>query len=378
MIRVLHIVPSIDNLSAGPSHTVPALCSSLKKHGCKVTLCTLGKTNSVTFQSGVEIRTFKRAVGLFSQVYNKLGVSSEMKSFILKSAKNFDIIHTHMLWMEPGFYGYLASRASSIPLVISPRGAMSKWALNHNKFRKYIYMFCRQRKALIHANMFHVTATSEKDEVINYGLGSKKFAIIPNGVDIPTLTIEPEGKKNTVTFLSRIHKKKGVEILIKSWQKISVNFPNWTLEIIGPLDSDYSKKLEIYVQRNDIRNLYFIGEVVGKEKDRKLQESSIFVLPTYSENFGMVVAEALSNGTAVICTKGAPWERLDALEAGWWVDFGVDEISDALVHAMNLSKYQLTKIGGNGRSWMRSDFSWDSIALSMIEHYDYLIKNNNN
>ena len=126
-----------------------------------------------------------------------------------------------------------------------------------------------------------------------------------------------------------------------------------------------------------LKRIEFTGALYGEEKIKAYQNADIYVLPTKSENFAMTIAEALAAGSPVITTKGAPWRDLPTHDAGWWIDIGVNPLIAALDHALNLDQETLAKMGQNGRTWMKRDFSWRSVANRMVGFYQWLIEGGN-
>ena len=118
----------------------------------------------------------------------------------------------------------------------------------------------------------------------------------------------------------------------------------------------------------------FSGPVYGAEKVQKYQEASLFVLPTYSENFGLTVAEALANGTPVVVTRGAPWAGLESHSCGWWIADDVDILTQTLDSAMSLGDDVREEMGLNGRSWIERDFTWRLVAAQMKVTYKWLVR----
>ena len=115
--------------------------------------------------------------------------------------------------------------------------------------------------------------------------------------------------------------------------------------------------------------IHWLGEVRGEKKIELLNSADCFVLPTYSENFGIVIAESLASGVPVITTKNAPWQLLEENNCGWWVDASVDALREALNEALNLSKPELKTMGHIGKTIMREKFSWERISKDTIETY---------
>lgn len=370
-MKILHIVTSIENKSAGPSYSVPSLCKALIRNGCSIKLLCLGNDDSNKEDIDFDVEFFPRTGFFGKRLASVLGSSLPMKNRIKDLAGEYDLIHSHMLWKMPNIYPGEICKNSRVPLVISPRGTLSKWALKHNNWKKQLSMLIGQKNTLEIASMFHVTAESEKNDVIEFGLNPSMFSVVPNGIDIPDLITKD--KKKRVVFLSRIHQKKGIDILIKAWGNIFREYKDWELAIVGPDDGEYARQLKNLVEKSEVGNITFTGKIYGEEKNHFLQESSLFVLPTHSENFGMVVAESLANRTPVICSKGAPWQGLIENECGWWIENNQEQLETTLKTALSLPLSDLEVMGNRGRDWMVEDFSWDRVAKKMKADYEQLI-----
>ena len=368
-MKIMQVVTHIGDESAGPSYSVPSLCTALQDNGCDVTLYTL--LDIPTKKFNFKIKNFPRS----SFPTKVLGRSPEMLQTLMKDAPNFDLIHSHMLWMAPNYYSGIVADKFDKPYVCSPRGTLSKWALSQSSWKKKIVLALGQQKALNTVDCFHATAEQEYDEIKEAGYPNIPCTVIPNGIDIPELPERKEKKYKQLTFMSRIHAKKGIDNLIEAWVSLQDTFQTWELAIVGPDNNDYARAMKELAKKIGARRLTFTGEIKGQRKIDLLTNSDLFVLPTHSENFGMVVAEALACAVPVICTKGAPWSGLVDNDAGWWIDIGVEPLQNELTKAMNLSEIDRATMGENGREWMKRDFSWDEIAKDMIKTYEWLIHN---
>ncbi|HFU74755.1 MAG TPA: glycosyltransferase [Arcobacter sp.] len=369
-MNIMQVVTHIGAESAGPSYSVPSLCTALQNRGCDVTLYTLNDIPDK--ESNFKIKSFPRN----NFPVKALGRSAKMYETMLRDAADFDLIHSHMLWMSPNYYSGLIANKLSKPYVCSPRGTLSKWALSHSIWKKKIVLALGQKKALDTVSCFHVTAQSEAEEVFDFGYRNIPATIIPNGIDIPLLSPKKSTPYKRLTFLSRIHPKKGIENLLEAWEQLEKQFSEWELAIVGPKENDYAKKIIKLVKDKGIKRVTFTGEIKGDDKIEFLRDSYLFVLPTYSENFGMVVAEALACELPVICSKGAPWSGLEEHNSGWWIEIGVEPLRESLEHAMGLDDFERVQMGQNGREWMKKDFSWDKIAENMIKTYEWILKHN--
>jgi len=168
-----------------------------------------------------------------------------------------------------------------------------------------------------------------------------------------------------MVFLSRIHPKKGIEILLEAWRNCETK--GWTLEIAGNGDANYIRSLTQIAQ--DLQNVYFIGAKYGREKWNFLRSADVMVLPTHSENFGIVIAEALAVGVPVITTQGTPWEDLEIRKCGWWINLSVTNLSLTIEEAINTPANDLAKMGGLGIKLVEEKYEIKVVTKKIIELY---------
>jgi glycosyltransferase involved in cell wall biosynthesis len=287
---------------------------------------------------------------------------------------NVDIIHDHGLWLPSNRASAFVAKKKKLPLIVNPRGMLSPWAMSYKKYKKALCWYAYQKRNLANATAFCATSQQEVDDIRNLGF-KQPIACIPNGVAIPV--IEPvanfDRSYRTLLFLGRIHPVKGLVNLIHAWSRLRP--VGWKICIAGPDEGGYRRHLESLVSQLNLNDdIYFVGSVDGVEKDCLLKNADLFVLPTHTENFGIVVAEALAYGVPVITTKGAPWESLVVNGSGWWIDIGVDPLADALQEAISLSDNQRAEMGQLGRKFVTENFSWSKIASDMNDFYYWILK----
>ena len=245
------------------------------------------------------------------------------------------------------------------------------WALNNKKWKKKLAWWLYQKRILMNADVIHATSEREAQNLRKLGCQQDIF-IIPNGVDFPeTLPSPQKQEKKTSLFVSRIHKVKGLMNLLKAWEQI--NSEGWQLKIAGPKEDGHQDELEAYINQHHLKNISFLGPLNDKEKWLEYVNADLFVLPTYSENFGVVVAEAMAAGLPVITTKGAPWKMLEDKQCGWWIDIDVEPLVEAMKEAMGLSDGEREKIGEIAQKLAYENFSWNKIAKEMNQVYDYIL-----
>ncbi|WP_108880562.1 glycosyltransferase [Anderseniella sp. Alg231-50] len=370
MLKISHIVTSIESEASGLSYSVPSLAKAQAGLGSDVALLSVG-TPGKAHDSGVVFETMPRDLSSIP-VLQRLYISSELKKRVAEPGA--DIIHNHGLWMMPNIYGSLARRKNrDVKLVTAPRGMLSATSLNFSPIRKKVFGHMFQNRALDAVDMFHATAESEADEIRALGY-RQPIAVVPNGIhdDVPARSPGRTGRDKVVISIGRVHAKKGLDRLIKSWAEVTKRFPEWRLVIAGPSEKGHSEELTGLVEQLSLTTVEVRGPVFGAEKQRLYADSSLFVLATLNENFGMTVAESLMAGTPVICTKGAPWSGLETQKCGWWIDHGIDRLTAQLCAAMETSEDEIDAMGQRGRAWMKSEFGWETIGRKLIDAYGWL------
>jgi glycosyltransferase involved in cell wall biosynthesis len=208
-------------------------------------------------------------------------------------------------------------------------------------------------------------------------LGFKNpIAIIPNGVDISVFRLkEQQEEKHTLLFLSRIHPKKGIEFLVEAWAQIDQGMRhNWKINIVGNGEELYIAKLKKLIQTKRLETeIQIIDPQFGNDKLKTFHKADLFVLPTFSENFGIVIAEAMACGIPVITTKGTPWEELNTYNAGWWIDIGIKPLVHTLQVAMQLSDEERMQMGKNGRKLVSEKYTVELVTRKMMNLYKWVL-----
>ena len=375
-MRILHTMPVAVQASNGPTYSVVNLCKFLLAEGQEVTLAALDSKSpppECTF-----LKTFPVGVGP-----RKLGRSPLMRRWINEQVQSnsIDLIHNHGMWQMNAIYPSSATKKVKMNLVVSPRGTFSKWAMQYGSIMKKIFWPLIQYPALQHVTCFHATCEAEYDDIRRLGF-PQPVAIIPNGIDIPSLRVKTGGGNFTLLFLARINPVKGVEILLYSWKAVQDHFLDWQLVIAGgdagdPRASKYLAQMQALSKSLGLMRISFVGEQLGVDKLSLYQKADLYVLPSYSENFAVTVAEALAAGLPAIVSKGAPWAGLKENKAGWWIDIGSDSLTRCLMEALSLSSNELQAMGLRGRQWIGNDFSWSDIGHKMIKTYQWLFEQSN-
>jgi glycosyltransferase involved in cell wall biosynthesis len=365
-MRSLHVLPNTPREASGYFASIYSLCQALIDGGHPAKLATLGELQSKFDKEFV--KTFSCSPGLSS-----FGASPKMKSWLYRQVLSgqSDIVHAHSLWRMANIYPIEAVKNTQVKCIISPRGTLSPSALKYSFLSKKVFWYLFQRAALDAVTAFHATSEEEYKDIRKSGF-LQPVAIIPNGIDVPLMVKKKNKPLKQVLYLGRIHPIKGIDNLLKAWQKVQDRHKGWQLVIVGP-DDGCLPKMQALAKELALVRCEFVGPLYGTEKFKAYFQSDLYVLPTHSENFGMTVAEALATATPVIVTKGAPWKGLEKNKAGWWIDIGITPLVAALEQAFKLSDGDLEVLGLNGRNWMARDFSWNSVSEDMAIFYHWII-----
>ena len=368
-LRILQVLPRIAVRSSGPSYSVTRLSEELATAGHSVRLAVLDPVPAEPRSFEVTGYPCSRFPGA-----ERLGWSPSMRAGLRREAEQAQIVHNHSMWMMPNIYSAEAAARSRVPLVFSPRGTVSEWARRRSRVRKEVVWRLGQRNAMFSAACVHATSASELDDLRSLGIRAP-IAVVPNGIDVPDslLATSRRGEPSTLMFLSRIHAKKGVDMLLRSWARLESSFPQWQLRIVGPLAGEFPARMQSLAAELRLERCTFVGELLGQAKAEALAAADLFVLPTHSENFGIAIAEALAHGTPVLTTDGAPWASLADHDCGWSVPVDVDALETGLRHAMGMSSESLKRMGLRGRDWMIRDFSWARVGNEMDAVYQWLL-----
>ena len=365
--NIRHLSNNLILENGGPAYSIPKLCLGLKKLGNNIEI------NSIKNKSGNPQTIFPYKLFEISKYFKKIGLSKKLINNLVNDIKKvkIDLIHSHELWTLPSLIPFFTNKIYQVPWIISPRGTLTKYSLSSGSFLKKIYWPLLQNPSLKSSLAFHATSESEYLDIRRLGF-RQPVAVIPNGIDIPSSISNID--KKIVLYFGRIHPEKGLENLLNAWAKINekINRHNWYLKLVGP-DINYLPQLKNLINQKKIKNVLFEGSKFGIEKEKLFLDSSIFVLPSFSENFGISVAEALSYSIPVIANFGSPWKGINEKNCGWWIDLDVETLSKTLEIAIETSREELIRKGSRGRKWMICKFSWFDVANKMNLFYDYLI-----
>ena len=365
-MRVLHIVPTVARESGGPARSTQGLVAALRQNGVEAWLLSM-TPGEEPWLSGFDASAF---LSVDSRGY------FAWKRVVRKAIEKLrpDLLHLHQIWTLDLHAAAVVAREMKIPYVLAPRGSLEPWALAQKALKKKIAMALYQRYDLNHAVALHATAEAEAKQFEALGLRAPIFLSV-NAVNVPEYLPDwnqhADGKRR-VLFLSRVHYKKGLLELVQAWGLARPR--GWKVEIVG-FDSDgyLEKCLNVARQLGVEEDFIYTGSLQDEAKWSAYRRADLFVLPSYSENFGIVVAEALYAGLPVITTKGTPWREIDGT-CGWWVDLGIEPLAKAIRHAVDLSDAERCAMGAVGRKMIEANFMWKPVVMKLRDAYQKLLE----
>jgi len=359
-MKVIHFIASIDKSGGGTTEYMRLLSKALKEDTTLV-IATGISICPITID-GVSIKFFNTSLFRWFSMLNEFRV-------FLKNEKP-DIVHINGIWSPQNWGFQKVAQELKIKVVLSPHGMLESWILENNPLKKKIALFLFQNKAIKNVELLHATAQMEKDSIRKLGFNNP-ITIIPNGIDLRDLKeIKTYYGTKRIVFLSRIHPKKGIEILLEAWRNLDTK--GWTLQIAGNGDPAYIENLSQSAQ--DLKNVYFVGAMYEEAKWNFLRSADIMVLPTHSENFGIVVAESLAVGVPVVTTTGTPWQDLESYNCGWWIDLSVENLKATLLKIFDAPEDVLATMGDNGKKLVKEKYDMQTIGKNMVELYNTILK----
>jgi glycosyltransferase involved in cell wall biosynthesis len=384
LMRIILTTQGILPLNGGLARSVPLLANALAEQGVEVHLTAPGYGESrsamllpsETVQSHILPQKILRLLpnawqGRFLMWLWWSSFTGMMRRLL--ATGDSALVHDNGIWLATNHWAAISAKRMRVPLIISPRGMLSEWAVQHRSWRKRMAWKCYQRTDLQTAQVIHATSLEEAKNIRNAQI-RQPIAVIPNGVELSPLMGSKTANNcpKTLLFLSRISPVKGLTILADAWASLRPSM--WRVVVAGFDEGGYQQKIQQHVKRLGIESSFeFRGPVKGDEKWVLFSEADAFVLPSYSESFGISIAEALSAGLPVITTQGTPWSEIAVRKCGWWVKADQRSLEGALNDMIRLNDAGRRAMGIRGRRLVEERFAWPAVARQMREVYAWAL-----
>ncbi len=386
-MKILHIIPSYlpGQFAGGPINPVHFLNRELVKRGIKVTVFTTDRDgprqmkvplNQEVDIDGVKVFYFENS--LFKSWY----YSMDMHRALIRRVNEFNIIHITSVFLFASTLGAYYARKFKKPYVISPHGSLMLGPLSmKSPFKKSVYIKLIERRNLINAAAIHFTVEVEKEEYLKSKLPLKKSLIIPNMFDPKEFKGGQKGNsfrekfkipldKEIILFLGRINWKKGLDTLIPAFKEVTIKKSNVILVIAGMDDDGYRQIVEKMVLENElVDKVVFTGMLLGGDRESAIRCSKVFVLPSYSENFGMAVVEAMSLGLPVIISKEVGLSlEVKRFGAGLVIEKNKTELAGAILKILEDKKVADSLIE-RGKKLVEMEFIPSVVVDRFVKYY---------
>jgi glycosyltransferase involved in cell wall biosynthesis len=369
-MRLCHIVPSLEERHGGPSKSVRALANAHARLGATTDLlATAVPVPSSRSDDAAQVAIFPRE---FPQ---RFCPSRELKQHLLTTG--YDCVHHHSLWLRTLHYAHMAAKRFGVPLVIAPRGMMSGWAYRHHRWRKSFAEHFVHPGVFRAATGWHATSDEEAEDIRRLGF-TQPVCVAPNGVVPPTAVdlaharshwqkLCPATKQRPVAvFYSRFHRKKRLRELLDLWLGLATG--DWLLLLVG-LPEEYTvAEINGWIAAAGAQQRVAVFDGTGQPPPYAV--GSLFLLPSHSENFGLVVAEALTAGLPVLTTDATPWRALPQRNAGWCIPWA--QFPATLAAALTKPISELAVMGTSGRVWATQEFTWERSGRLLLDFYQRL------
>ena len=375
-VRVLHVTPCFAPawIYGGLPESAYQFARHLARAGATVRVLTtdangwgqrLDATAMAAYEhrDGIEVRYCARVA--------RQSVSLELLGALAEQMRWADVVHLHAAYSFPTIPTLLAARMLKRPVVWTPHGAFQRWSGSRRVELKSLWeKVCgaiASRELVLHLTSEHEVAETRAR------FPGATINLIPNGVEVPpTLHREPRGASIRLGFVGRLDPKKGIENLIAACRILKERkAPDFSLSIAGSGSSEYEAKLHGEIDRLELGNeVTMLGDIRGEEKQRMFERTDVVVVPSFTENFAIVVAEALAHEAAVIASTGTPWKEVERVGCGLWVNNDPASLADAI---SKINSMPVGEMGERGRRWMAADFSWEKCASEMIALYKNLV-----
>lgn len=386
-MKILHVIANLAPRYGGPSKACVEMAAATAKLGHEVSIYTTNQDGpgeldvTVTepvYKDGVEIHYFP------SQTPRFWGTSFPLASELNQRIPKVDIVHVHSLYLFHNLVTGYYCRKYNIPYLIRPHGTLDPYLFRRHRGRKKIMESLFENKNIRGAAAIHFTTEEEKTLASPYVFG-RPSVVVPLGLDLNDYTNLPEPrlfgarypelkKKKIVLFFGRLNFKKGLDILAKAFALVAKGRDGVHLVIAGPDNDGYQSHVKGWLKDEGVLDkVTFTGLLQGDDKLAVLQAADVFVLPSYTENFGISVIEAMACALPVVISdKVNIWREVKNSKAGRVSPCDSNSFAEMILEVL-ADPQKAETMGHCGRQLVEERFQWDSVALKMQDVYSSIL-----
>jgi glycosyltransferase involved in cell wall biosynthesis len=381
--RVLHVIPSIAAVHGGPSVMLEQMARGLSRTGIEIHIATTNDDGAgplLGVPCGVPVMRDGIVYWYFQRQTSFYKFSHPLSKWLGRHITDYQVVHIHALFSHAALAAAYWAHRRSVPYVVRPLGTLNRWGMeNRRPWIKRLSFRLIERRILEHAAFVHYTCEQERVEAALLNV-SARSEVIPNPV--PRLEGEnPVGRfraahpelreREIILFLSRFDKKKGLELLLPAFAEVRKKRPAAVLVLAGSGHDDFLRGLRSQASSLGIADhVFWPGFLKGEEKRAAFADSDVFVLPSWSENFGIAVVEAMAAGCPVVVSDQVGIHGdISAAGAGLVVPCKAEELADALCRMLT-DRPARALMGFNGKCLTQTHYSIETVTSKLVAAYN--------
>lgn len=384
-MRVLHITPALFARNNGLAAVVASCATGQAEAGLEVTVATVDRARCDD-ETLIKFKVIRGQRSRMPGLHQWHSSHDLRQNIVAELSSPPDVVHMHGLWLYPQYLGRCLAAQWGCPYVITLHGMLEPWGVKYHAWRKRLSWWFFDKKTLNGATAVVATADTEAENI--------RLA----GVKVPLVVIAPDvgfdgdfkgwqhndnfgrkkrsnngaSHKKQMLFMSRLHPSKGLMMLVEAIAQLRPT--DWHITVAGPDELGHRQAVEDYARRCGVSDWFeFIGDVQGNDKWSLLPSADLFVLPSHSENFGLVVAEALYVGVPVVTTSATPWKKMTEYKCGWICQPEVADLTRVLGVALKCSDGERREMGARGARWVREEFAEGRSVAKHVELYERVV-----
>jgi glycosyltransferase involved in cell wall biosynthesis len=307
--------------------------------------------------------------------------SRPLARWLHQSVEGFDVVHIHAVFSHACLAAATACREKGVPYIVRPLGSLDPWSLKQKRLKKILFWHLGVKRMLDGAAAIHYTTDAER-EAAERSVSAGRGVVVPLGIEEQFMNEVAEGSENKsrdpsakspyVLVLSRLHQKKGLELLLPAFLSVvkQAEFAGWKLVLVGEGESKYVESLKRLVHScGGNGNVVFAGWLDGAQRSDALREASLLALTSYQENFGLCAVEAMACGVPVMLSPHVNLsDDVRKAGAGWVSELNTAALQRTLAESLRDQK-ELTRRGALGKELVRQRFTWDAVAKTLTDLY---------
>ena len=374
--RILHVIPSVGPQRGGPSVLMHTLARALSQAGIEVHVATTDDNGPgrLRVPHGLPQQEDGATFWYFPRQTRFYTFSWPLTRWLARHVREFDLVHIHALFSYAALPAALLAHRAGVPYIVRPLGTLNRWGIrNRRPWLKRLSFHVLESRILASAAGIHYTSEQELLEAGELGVSANPL-IIPNAVELPVghacSPVRPVAERKVILFLSRFDRKKGLDLLLEAFARVRRQCPDAVLVLAGTGDPQWVARLKENAERLGIASgVIWAGFLTGENKWAALSGADVFVLPSYSENFGIVLVEALACGCPVVLSDQVGIHReIRRAEAGLVTPCRVEELATAILNVLTDAALR-RRMSENGVRLARQQFSLEAVSRQLASAY---------